>query len=128
MAGWVPTAPSPAHTEGPLRRRNRGPSAEWPRLCQGSLWASLLDLVDRPAAELDDGAFHLVYTCGPASLGNRVRLLDAFLKLDEAKHVESRFCNVVKCAAFRLEPLAGDTSRAEMCHAALTFCCSPDAK
>jgi len=95
-----------------------------------------------PAAELDDGAFHLVYTCGPASLGNRVRLLDAFLKLDEAKHVESRFCNVVKCAAFRLEPLAGDTSRmgldgeevvnaaiqAEMCHAALTFCCSPDAK
>ena len=65
-----------------------------------------------PDAELDDGAISLVYTKGKGGCGTKLDLLDGFLKLDSADHVHKASFHVVKCAAFRLTPAAGDTSRA----------------
>ena len=65
-----------------------------------------------PAADLDDGCISLVYTKGKASCATKLDLLDGFLKLDAGTHVKKPIFHVVKCAAFRLTPAAGDTSRA----------------
>ncbi|KAH8065612.1 D-erythro-sphingosine kinase [Aureococcus anophagefferens] len=65
-----------------------------------------------PDAQLDDGAISLVYTKGKGGCGTKLDLLDGFLKLDSADHVHKASFHVVKCAAFRLTPAAGDTSRA----------------
>ena len=64
-----------------------------------------------PAAGLDDGAIHLVFTRLRPGFLARVDLIDGFLKLDGGKHIHKRSFQSHRCRALRLVPAADDDSR-----------------
>jgi len=60
-----------------------------------------------PDAAIDDGLFHLVWTEGGTSWGERCQLLRGFLAMEDGGHVDLPIFNVAPCTAYRIEPLMG---------------------
>ena len=59
-----------------------------------------------PGSTMDDGLFHITCVRGKVS---RVNLLSSFLAFEDGSHVKQEHVEVIRCRAFRLEPLSDNS-------------------